>query len=82
MSDDGTSVPWDGTSASPDSVLAIAGLYPEWCARVDGEVVMSGIGPEMEAVCRAIPGAVAAYRMPETPTAANGWQLSGPWVDA
>jgi hypothetical protein len=48
-----------------------------WCARVDGEIVFQVTGPDAEALRSAVEGPVVAYRMPERPTADNGWQLNG-----
>lgn len=54
---------------------------PQWCARKDGEILFVVCGPDAEALVRAA-GDTVAYRLPERPTAENGYQMNGPWIDA
>lgn len=51
-----------------------------WCAKRDGEILLIITGPDAEAIARAA-GDTVAYRDDEKPTAENGWQLHGPWID-
>lgn len=54
----------------------------QWAARRDGEIVLMVVGPDAEAIVRAVPDAVIIYREEVKPTLANGYELWGPWVDA
>lgn len=67
------------------SARAVGRDTRQWAVRVDGEVLFTVTGPDAEAMARAAArsqGGVLVYREDERPSAANGWQLHGPWIDA
>lgn len=56
-----------------------------WRVCTDGEELFKVVGPDAEAMVRAAAaanGGTVSYRDPERPTKANGYSLSGPWIDA
>jgi hypothetical protein len=58
-------------------------LFRWWCARRDGEIVVQGVGPDVEAIARAVAGTdgTVAFRDAVKPTKENGWAMHGPWID-
>lgn len=63
----------------------MTGTQRTWAVRRDGEILFQIVGPDAQAMVRAAACAqngVLIYRDDEKPTAANGWQLHGPWQDA
>lgn len=56
----------------------------DWCARVDGEIVLQVTGPDAEAMVRAAAfqyGGVVAYRIDQPPNDDIPYTHSGPWID-
>ena len=63
---------------TPDEAMTGPHLR-QWAAIKDGEIILTVSGPDAEAIRAA---GERSHRDGERPTAANGYELRGPWIDA
>lgn len=52
-----------------------------WAAYRDGEIILQVTGPDAEQMVRAVDHDRIACRERVRPTAENGWEFRGPWID-